>query len=430
MELKRVLGPDNRSATEKALELYGKDALIISNERVNGKIELIVAVDLDQASDPSMNPFETTRRPVALTLAPAPEPAPNAGGERFSAVLQGRLRALRQGTDAPAATRMAAEFDADRQELEKAKDLVEMLRGEFAAMRRELRISQQLGALQSDAGMDESVRPLAAALVDAGVPVGLRSLLIDEIKAADGLPRALSLVEGLLTRSVRREKHGGRLDGVNVIAGPSGAGKTTMLGRLAQAHACEGTFPPDQVAIISFSDRRPGAWNQIQLLGAQAGVDCYRAADGAMLGEILEELARRKLVLIDTAGVGTTDHLEMISAAAPHARFHLLLPADASAATIRRYRDQPVGWSSLMLSKLDESVQPWPMIQLLSDVRLPISFASQHAASAAPLADPDAQLLVKLALANLLLPDAPAASPRDRARFSPLLQQAGDKELQ
>ena len=50
MELKRVLARDSRTATAKAIELYGKEALIISNERVNGKVEVIVAVDVT-ASD-------------------------------------------------------------------------------------------------------------------------------------------------------------------------------------------------------------------------------------------------------------------------------------------------------------------------------------------------------------------------------------------
>ncbi len=52
MELKRVLGQDNQSAAAIAVNLYGKDALIVSNERVNGRVELIVAVDLNGIDDP------------------------------------------------------------------------------------------------------------------------------------------------------------------------------------------------------------------------------------------------------------------------------------------------------------------------------------------------------------------------------------------
>ncbi|MFM8464361.1 MAG: hypothetical protein ACKOA0_09725 [Burkholderiaceae bacterium] len=49
MELKRILAKDLRRATEKAVKLYGEDVLVISNAKVNGQHEVIVAVDLGAA---------------------------------------------------------------------------------------------------------------------------------------------------------------------------------------------------------------------------------------------------------------------------------------------------------------------------------------------------------------------------------------------
>ena len=46
MELKRILARDTRSATERAMSLYGPDVLIIANHRVGGQTELVVAVEL------------------------------------------------------------------------------------------------------------------------------------------------------------------------------------------------------------------------------------------------------------------------------------------------------------------------------------------------------------------------------------------------
>ncbi|MEY3942846.1 MAG: Signal recognition particle 54 kDa protein, partial [Pseudomonadota bacterium] len=43
MELKRILARDLRAATEKAVSLYGTDALVVSHEQVNGQTEVIVA---------------------------------------------------------------------------------------------------------------------------------------------------------------------------------------------------------------------------------------------------------------------------------------------------------------------------------------------------------------------------------------------------
>ena len=50
MELKRILARDTRTATEKAIAMFGPDVLIISNNRVEGQTELIVAMDVAEAS--------------------------------------------------------------------------------------------------------------------------------------------------------------------------------------------------------------------------------------------------------------------------------------------------------------------------------------------------------------------------------------------
>ena len=62
MELKRILARDTRSATDKAIALYGPDVLIISNHQVGGQTELVVALDVQP------EPARTA------TVAPAPAP--------------------------------------------------------------------------------------------------------------------------------------------------------------------------------------------------------------------------------------------------------------------------------------------------------------------------------------------------------------------
>ena len=52
MELKRILGNDNRQAMEEVVRMYGPDALVVSGHKVNGKFELIVAVDIE--ADPAL----------------------------------------------------------------------------------------------------------------------------------------------------------------------------------------------------------------------------------------------------------------------------------------------------------------------------------------------------------------------------------------
>ena len=51
MELKRILASDLRSATEKAIRIYGPNTLVVSSERINGGVEVIVATDFSQNPD-------------------------------------------------------------------------------------------------------------------------------------------------------------------------------------------------------------------------------------------------------------------------------------------------------------------------------------------------------------------------------------------
>lgn len=446
MELKRVLGPDSRTATSLAMKQYGKDALIISNERVNGGCEVIVAIDIEAAGEeellvtppkagadryargaPPAGPFdivlnarmEEMRRPDTLVGevntaarfkkermqqlggedAPMPDTPPMPVSERNLNSASQRDQdqdkdlALRQQEDS---------HHQDRQEYDRARELVSMLREEIAQMRKEFRLARQVGYWEAGQGVSDAVRPLVNAMTEAEVPVGLRTLLVDAIRHLESESEAMAVLENALSESIARPKKETCLRGVHVLAGPSGAGKTTMIGRLAQAHAKADVFGVESVAMISFSDHRPGAWSQLQLLGARTGIECFRANNGEILGEVLRELAGHKLVLIDIPGERIAEHLDAIGQVCPAVAAHLLLPADASAATFKRhYHQQGVTWQSLLLSKLDESTHPWPLIQALSEQEVPISFASQAAHLEHLVNGIDTRMLVAAALAGL-----------------------------
>ena len=51
MELKRILANDTKSATDKAMALYGRNVLVISNHSVGGQTELVVAIDIEDQAD-------------------------------------------------------------------------------------------------------------------------------------------------------------------------------------------------------------------------------------------------------------------------------------------------------------------------------------------------------------------------------------------
>ena len=182
------------------------------------------------------------------------------------------------------------------------------------------------------------------------------------------------------------------------------------VARLAQ-HASS-MFGAEQVSVISYQDIKPGAWNQTQLLCAQSGADCFRATNAAALQLLLEELQSRRLILIDTSGVQIGERLQEIQAVSQQLQMqmsmHAVLPADASQATIAKLSQMSnISWTSLVVSKLDESTQPWALLQFLIEQPLGISMASRGERMVDWSAKVDPSEYVDLGLAQLSLTAAP-----------------------
>jgi flagellar biosynthesis GTPase FlhF len=228
----------------------------------------------------------------------------------------------------------------------------------------------------SGQSLPPALQPVRQALQDAPIPSALRALLIDVLSEHDSAESALSSIRGQLEHTVSERQAALKPDGVHVVAGPSGSGKTLMLARMAQSMALE--LGAEQVAVISYCDLRPGAWNQAQLLSTQSGVECYRATSMGALKLLLDDLSHRRVVLIDTAGVQTAERVQEIRTVSAQAQFHAVVPADASVATLRRlFATTDNTWHSIIVSKIDESTQPWALIQFLSESRVGVMAGSK-----------------------------------------------------
>jgi flagellar biosynthesis GTPase FlhF len=197
---------------------------------------------------------------------------------------------------------------------------------------------------------------------------------------------------------------------------------------MAAAHA--GRRGSESVALISFADQRIGAWTQVQMLAARSGIDSFKVSDAALLGPLLSELSNRELVIIDTAAPAWQGSLAIISECAPAAKMHLLLPADASASTIRRFQSPGTGaWESLMLSKLDESTHSWPVIQALCNQEFALSLGSHDGSPEASAREIEVSELIERALAQcpgLPAEPAPQTAQAPRARRTSARKQTKD----
>jgi flagellar biosynthesis protein FlhF len=410
MELKRILARDAKAANEKAIAMYGPEVLVISSCQVRGQTELIVAVDIEP-----LVPEE------ALQEQFVPSPAKPAFGQ----VLEETLVEQKKGANAQA---KSADPQAAHDAL-RGREIVDMVRDELAALRKEFRLTQQM-AMWQGGGWAPTLQPLRTALQEAPIPAALRALLMDGVQHLDAIEPALAEIRRQLTHAIPNAACEVAQQGLHVIAGASGAGKTLTVARLAQQAAS--TLGHEQVAVISYSDLRPGAWNQTQLLTAQSGVDCFRAANPAMLQLLLEELSSRSFILIDTPGVQMGERLKEIVHMAPHAQCHAVITADASATTLQRLMQaSSVAWKSLIISKLDEASQPWALLQFLTEGHVGVSAISRGDRLSDWQRQFDAQELVDLAVANLHVSPTEAATADIQfamARASARLAQLAAKE--
>ena len=388
MELKRIVAKDLRSATERAVSLYGKDALVISHELVNGQTEIIVATDI-QADGAEL--FEASAAPET------PRTEATDFRELLTQNLEGAIRPDGPHADAPSSTQ---EDLGDRDRI-RAREIVDLVRQEMASLRRELRVGQQgLGFVHAhSAASSSAARQLDRALENDHAPSGLRMLLSEELAQIDSIDQGLVRLADILRTTLNDTPAlEGPLTGLHALFGPSGAGKTTMIARLALQ--ASDAFGPERVTVISWADSKPGAWNHIQLACSRVGVECVRCQDPDLLHSLIEDLGARATILIDTPGIEMIRNRQRLADLVPEAQLHLVLPADvASHQAERLLRSFP--WQSLLLSKLDEAHHAWGIISALSHTPAVLYHQAGSGFSAAHAQDMSVSHLVKFAVDRL-----------------------------
>ncbi len=414
MELKRILARDTRSAMEQAIQTYGPDVLVISNHQIGAQTELVVAIEVPEADTPAaMGKADTTSSVASSSPAPTTVPAASSFRQTLDAASQTRsepslnisaepvslVAAAPAAVAAPAASALATSTaEQDARDYLRSREIVDLVRDEIAALRREFRMRQQSSAWQSKVHFAPAVTPLVQALQEAGLPGALRTLLLDSLSQCSDAQQGLQAMREQLCHHLQRPLAALPAQGLHLLAGPSGAGKTLMTARLAQLGAQAGC---EQVAIISYQDVRAGAWSQTQMLASQLGIDAFRASDAQNLRLLVNELSSRRLVLIDTAGVQMPEHVTQILAQAPTCQAHAVLPADASSATLQRVLGLGLPFRSLLLTKIDEASSPWSLLQFLGDNDLSIAGASCGSRLSDLMQDFSIEHLVDLALAPL-----------------------------
>ena len=191
--------------------------------------------------------------------------------------------------------------------------------------------------------------------------------------------------------------------GVVALVGPTGVGKTTTIAKLAAGFAQ--VHGSDQVALISTDTFRIAGFEQLATYGKIIGCQVNLAKDSQELDVLLQQLSKKKLILIDTAGMGQRDmrlaeHLTtLVSNARVRIRNYLVLAANSQQVVmqenVERFKKVPL--SGCIYTKLDESVSIGEIITTSIQNGLPIGYLTDGQRVPEDIKVANAEKLVTLA---------------------------------
>jgi flagellar biosynthesis protein FlhF len=163
--------------------------------------------------------------------------------------------------------------------------------------------------------------------------------------------------------------------GVFALIGATGVGKTTTTAKIAAAFAAR--HGAGQLGLITLDAYRLGAHEQLRGYGRILGVPVHTAHDRASLDDLLELLAGKKLVLIDTAGMAQRDTRtrELLDMLSHHSVQRLLVVNAASQGetiddVLVAYRASTC--AGMVLSKIDEAIKLGPALDAAIRHRLSV----------------------------------------------------------
>jgi flagellar biosynthesis protein FlhF len=326
--------------------------------------EAAAAALLQQAQSKQANPRTDARTAARERVRPASPPAAAEPPLRRSPpVLREALPAEVPSDFGAAASRQAREQQNISAELKAMKGLIEERFGALAFMEKLQR--QPVQARLAQKLLDVGFSPLLARKLLDACPSTFAAGA-DELQWAQAV-----LARNLQVAEVPLEAR----QGAFALIGSTGVGKTTSTAKIAAGFAAR--HGASQLGLITLDAYRLGAHEQLRAYGRILGVPVHTAHDRASLEDLLDLLANKQLVLIDTAGMAQRDSraqdlLEMVG---HHAiRKLLVLNASSQGETLD---DGLQAWKAaecegVILSKIDEAVRLAPALDCLIRHKLKI----------------------------------------------------------
>ncbi len=265
---------------------------------------------------------------------------------------------------------------------------------------RELLQNQLAGFAWSQTRRRDPVRvALLQTLFAAGFGSALARTLAARAPRGMAQPAAQRWLRQVLIRNLPVHASNLIQGGRYALAGPTGAGKTTTLAKLAaRGVALHGA---SQVVLVAADTYRIGATAQLSAYASLLGVSLLEVQDTAELAKLLPTLNDTKLVLIDTAGSAPADprvrDLHVLDTLGVQ-RIAVISASQQGAAIEQAMCVYSTGSVACILTKLDETPQPGAALDSLIRHRVPLAHVSSGQRVPEDLHVPNAAYLVDRAL--------------------------------
>jgi len=400
MKIKRYFAADMRQALQMVREEQGPDAVILSNRKVEGGVEIVAAMDYDPAAIERLAagaPVTTSQArtsagtPPSARSAEVTAPASSVGvGGPSPGRMAGMTASLSSGVpNAATPTPSRSPNERGNKGAVAAPSVVWTQDPSIVAMREEIKtlrglLETQLSGL---AWTEAKLRhPLRAQLLERLTRLGLAPALCRELadrvrlendgdhnwrQALGQLARRIGVTDDdILT-------HGGCV----ALIGPTGVGKTTTVAKLAARYTLR--HGPNRVALVTTDSYRIGAQQQLRTFGRILNAPVHVAHDAAELARVLEALRDKSLVLIDTAGISQrdvrlTEQLAMLQSSRVQVRTYAVLSTTAQRAaldeTLRAFGN--IALDGCILTKLDETASLGEALSVVAQYQLPVAYVA------------------------------------------------------
>ena len=184
------------------------------------------------------------------------------------------------------------------------------------------------------------------------------------------------------------------------FVGPTGAGKTTTIAKLA----AELTFKrKKRVGLISIDNYRVGAFEQLRAYASIMGIGCIPAFNTGDFAVAIDKMRSMDIILIDTAGHSHSDKLKMDELAGVvnggfNVSVHLVLSMTTGQIDMKESASSfaALNPETYVFTKIDETKMCGKMLGQINELGMPVSLVTNGQRVPEDLIIPDRKKLLSI----------------------------------